>query len=398
MMSAMESSARRCYVHVGLPKTGTSFLQNKLWLSGESLAARDISMLPTRRPDHHRVARALRGLVDEQTEGPSAVSALERLAQEAADTPTRHALLSQEALAPATADQVGRLVDILAGFEVHVIVTARDIARALPSAWQQRIRSRYTFSYDEFLDSIVHRRPATEDVWHNQDLADVVERWSSHVPAERLHLVTVPGVGTPQSSSLLDRFCTTLGVTPDDLATAEVPAGESLGRAQAELLRRTNLALGDRLPDVRSGYHRVGRAFLAGQVLRPQGGERILMPARLQHWCQKTAEDWIAKLSTGGYDVVGSLDDLLPHPDSFTDEAGDVPAEQMVDSAAAALAEILVIRAQELEEVHRLRARNASLRRRLRAAEETARDSRQWQGLPGRALGRARRAAQRRRA
>ena len=381
-------STRRCFVHIGLPKTGTSYLQGALWASRSTLARHGLVMLPATRRDHFLVSLALRDMLVETVDPPEAFTVLDRLAAEAAAVTAGKALLIMESLAPATTQEAARLVSILGGFEVHVIVTARDPARQLPSAWQQRMKNGLTHDYPEFLDAVVHRRPLSEDFWLNQDLPDVVERWSSQVPPERIHVVTVPPSGS-DTELLLRRFCSVLDVAPETLSTRSGAANSSIGLVQAELLRRVNLALADELIDaaapVRARYPRVRRSLLTHQALVPQRGIQARTPAALAPWCEQTASAWVEQLSHGGYDIVGDLEDLRPRPDAYAPDDQSVTAEQLVDSAAAALGSILKLRRDEEETLEELKGENSALRDTVRSLRKQLRTvrSRRKQVRPG---------------
>ena len=88
---------RRCFLHVGSPKTGTSYLQSVLWQSRTPLAAQGIT-LPLRRPDHFFLTLQLRGRYNPQVDPPRAAGVLDRLdaalARSEGDVLITHELLS----------------------------------------------------------------------------------------------------------------------------------------------------------------------------------------------------------------------------------------------------------------------------------------------------------------
>ena len=137
--------------------------------------------------------------------------------------------------------------------------------------------------------SLVEAAPSTAYFWRAQDAADIADRWRQDLPPDRIHVVTVPPSGT-DPDVLLDRFASVLGVDAATLTPERERVNVTLGVAQTELLRRVNVALGDRLPVVRAGYSRVAKVHLADQVLAAQEGERLQMPARLSSWCRERAE------------------------------------------------------------------------------------------------------------
>ena len=359
----MSPTTRRCYLHVGLPKTGTSYLQSVMWASREALAAQGLELAMDRPVDHFHVTLALRGLLRSEMDPPHAFTALDRLAASVAQMAGPTILITHESLAPATPAQVDQLIGLLPDYEVHVVVTARDLARQIASGWQQRIQERQVHSYPEFLAAVIDRAPLAHDFWINQDLPQVTANWQTAVPAERLHLVTVPPAGS-ESSLLLERFCSVLGVEPTRLSTDTHQANPSLGHTQVELLRRVNLALGDRLPHARAGFARVGKRYLARQILAPQGGEPPGLPDAVSEWCGQRSEDIVKALAERGYDIVGDLADLLP-AQAAEPARSEVSDADLAASAAAALADILVRRHLELDELQALRRQVRQQRQQL---------------------------------
>jgi hypothetical protein len=329
----------RTYVHIGLQKTGTSYLQSVFWQSRDALAAQGLAMLPSTKRATFRV------MLDVREREAGGIAALDRRlaslleAQGGPGAPTRF-LLTEESLAPASAEQVRRLVEHLAGTEVHVVLTVRDLARQVPSVWQQKVTARRRYTYDQYLDVVVGRRRRSRDFWASQDLPAVLARWTAAVPAEWVHVVTVPPAGT-DPAVLLSRFCQVLEVDPGALDTRVPRRNVSLGLVQTELLRRVNVELGGRLRK-RQAYRAAGKMYLGKRILAAQGGTPALMPRRLDGWVRGVTDEHLAALRTGGYDVVGTLDDLVPVPASFTDDEQRVTEAEVAEAAAKAMATMLV--------------------------------------------------------
>jgi len=351
--TVMTTARRSCYLHVGCPKTGTSYLQSVLWASRERLVEQGLE-LPLEGPsDHFYLTLALRNMLDEAMDPPRAFSALDRLQTALAQVRSPRVLISHESLAPATPEQVDRLLAMLDGFEVHVVITARDLARQIPSGWQQRVQQREQVSYADFLAAVEERTPAAYDFWVNQDLLDITSRWGAQVPADRVHLVTVPQPGS-RRGLLLERFCSVLGVDATSL-DVEVPReNTSLGMVQAELLRRVNEALGDRLPHPRAGYGRLGKRYLAGRVLAAQGGTPPTLPRERHEWCVRLSRDIVAELRRRGYDVVGDLAELIPTGEA---SSAEVTEAAVAAAAARAMADMLEQRERDLARIHALKER-----------------------------------------
>lgn len=362
------TTPRRCYVHVGLPKTGTSYLQSILRHNIDELAAQGLDLLPpTKRGTHHTVL-ALRGRLQEGIDPERAFRALERLRAKALAAQGDRALFTHEVLGAASPKEIRRLIAALPGYEIHVVVTVRDSAAALPSAWQQHTKARGVTPFDDFVDEFVSGDDFGPGRRRRHVLENVLENWGSAVPPERVHVVTVPKKGAGPTV-LLERFCEVLGVDASRLDVEITSANTSLGRVPAELLRQVNVALGERLPHRRAGYREQARDFLARDVLRPQGGAPARLPGRLRPWFEESAERTITMLTSQGYDVVGDLDDLRPTESVFEQEATVVTDRELLDAATAALADVLVDRNELVRRLRRQRELVAEQKRRLRRHE-----------------------------
>ena len=360
------NTTRRILVHVGCPKTGTTYLQSALWQSRPALVAQGFE-LPLDRVSHFHLALAVRDQLDPALDPPRALSVLDRFATALAESAATTVVVSNEILAGATAEQASglwRLIEeAMPDAEPHLVVTVRDLARQVPAEWQQQIQQRRTITWPDYLQSLrdgsepaAYFRPA-------QDASDIARRWSDRLPPERVHVVTVPPPGAPQRI-LLERFCRALGIDFATLSDAAPVVNESLGRVPIELLRRVNAALGDRLPHPRAGFGRVGKRYFAQQVLAPMGGERPILPADMVRWCHDNTERIVADLRTAGYDIIGDLDDLRPDARMAASPSPDVSDAELVTVAVEALATLLAQRQRDLERIDDLRERTRTQRKR----------------------------------
>ena len=358
------TNRRRVLVHVGAPKTGTSFVQDVLWLNRDALAARGV-LYPADRFDEHFLAAL--DLMDLQWGGleTQAVGAWDRLAQRVRDWPGT-AIVSHEILATATKEQVRRaLASFGEGADVHVVLSARDLVRQVPAEWQENVKHRRTIGYRRFLDKITD--PARDGelaswFWGVQEVPDILDRWGSTLPPEQVHLVTVPRPGAPRDL-LWHRFAAVLGLDHDTFAAETSRANPSLGVPETALVRRINKRVNHGVL-VNEDYRRLVRELLAHRTLSQRtGSPRLSLPDDVRAWAVELSESWIRELSGRGYDVVGSLDDLRPDPADPAPYADpDAPDENAV--ADAAMQSIVTL----LEESARLHHDEALMRRERDAA------------------------------
>ncbi|NYD40978.1 hypothetical protein [Nocardioides panaciterrulae] len=365
------------FLHIGLQKTGTSYLQSIFWQSQDALREQGLDMVPRSKRDTFWLMLRVRGRYNAEFDPPAVAAALDRLPAALARATSGRALISEESLAPADRGQIRELLEACAGREVHVVVTVRDLARQIPSAWQQTLQGGGSETFPDYLDRLrANEGKPNGRLWRNKDVAAVLERWREFVPPERIHVVTVPPSGS-DPELLLERFCSVLGVDAAKLDREVAKSNSALRHVHAEVLRRVNANL-DRSHRRRDVYGDIGKRYLAVRVLGDGGGEKVKMPRSLEPWCTAVSRRYVDHIAEGGYDVVGDLADLLPTGSAFADRSPEPSGDEVADAASAALATVLT------GQMDRLRSRRAA------AQAAPARAS-----LPRRAARRARRLLQR---
>jgi hypothetical protein len=341
------------YLHIGEPKTGTTYLQQILWANQERLHEHGL-VIPGKRPaDHWAAAQDLRQVeqIPNDPYGP-VHGTWDRLAAEARRTP-RIAVISHELISAVDPDAVARAVDSLQPAEVHVVLTVRDIATLLPAEWQETIKHRNTRSWRNWLADVIDRESVSPQrrtwlFWKVHDTLEILRIWATAVPAERVHVITMPA-GRAEPDLLWRRFADVIGLEPSLADTATTRRNASLGLPEVEFLRRLNAALPKRLPDW--FYMRSVKDGLAHDALTartPSSADRLYLPVEREGWARQYADSLVAALRTSDYDVVGDLDELLPpqlpeqrpDPELIGDDqilaAGLTAAVALVSEAAAA--------------------------------------------------------------
>ncbi|MFT4083238.1 MAG: hypothetical protein QM638_11695 [Nocardioides sp.] len=319
-------SPDRVVLHVGSPKSATTYLQHRLALNAAHLADQGV-VLPRGRGLHHplslhyRAALDLRGMRHGRRGWEVDGRWDELVGRIRRSDGVR--LVSHEVFAGATREQARQAVADLDGLEVHVVVSATDLGRQLAGGWQESVKHGGVRSFGEFLEAARRRElPLMRDL----NLRRVFEVWGAELPAERLHLVTVPRASS-QRSLPWERFAAALGIDPasaprepnrDDRVNA------SLGVAQTRLLRELNQRLGE---SVRRGgrYHRIVQEVLVRRGLRTTPQARIELDPAHHEWVRRTGERWQRWIRQRGVQVHGDLADLIPVA---------MPAERWVDPDA----------------------------------------------------------------
>jgi hypothetical protein len=338
-------SRPKVFLHIGEPKTGTTFLQQVMWGNRAVLAAQGVA-LPGHHPqDHYRASQDLRGLEKLRSDpAGSWAGEWEILAEQAKRAPTA-AVISHELFSAADAGQAERAVRSLQPAEVHVILTVRDMATLLPAEWQESVKHRSVRSWQDWLGDVIDRESGDADrrrwwFWRVHDTLAILDTWARHVPAERVHVIITPPRGS-STGLLWERFAAVLGVDPARADLSLARANTSLDVAEIEFLRRLNQELP---PDVPDWFYmwRVKEGIAHRAAPRSDGG-RLVLPADRDAWAKEQAEALIAGLGDAGYDLVGDLGELRPRPVTEPGvDPSDQPAGQVLDAAVQAVVAMVV--------------------------------------------------------
>ncbi len=334
------SSDGRLLVHVGAPKTGTTYLQNVLWRNAEALAAHGVLLPGKGVASHHQAALRLRqaSFVEQPTgQGTS----WQDLADEGHGW-RGDVLVSSELLAWTGKPEVDGALSTWPHREVHLVMTLRDLARQLPAVWQEEVKNRRTTSWPDFWQQAVAagaEEGGPGGIWGGQDPRQVLGRWARDIPAERVHVVTVPPAGHGPDL-LWRRFCEVLGVPADEFDTEVRGRNPGLGLAEAELLRQVNLQLPDSF--VWRSYSRLVKHGLAESALASGEGGKIALPDEARPALARRAAEIDAYLRESGVHVVGDLADLRVHETGRGEPVATTPADaELADAGVRAVVELL---------------------------------------------------------
>ncbi len=358
--------ASRVLLHIGLPKTATTYLQRVLWDSREQLRAEGVLLPGRTRKAHLWVSRLVRH--EELAEGTTAwqAGAWDRLRQEIAEWPGT-ALLSHEFFAAASREEAQTMIADLAPAEVHVVLTAREPLGLFTASWQERLKNRGTEQMTEYAAEVSE---SSSDIWNwrTLDLALVLDRWAPPggvVSPEHVHVLPLPGPDRPRET-IWHRFAGLLGVDSDAYDLSAVFANASMGVAEAETLRRINFHLEESFwRAIDKGTY--VRSFLADERLVPRGGERFWPEEHQIEDCRSRGRAAVELVRERGFDVVGEIDDLLvPEVIEPRRSPGSVSDTEVADVAVELVATML-------DDVRSLRHERRALRDELvRAHKETA--------------------------
>lgn len=336
--------AQRVVLHVGTPKSGTTFLQRALWRHQEELDAIGVTCAGRRHFEMFHAAIELRGSHGfwgkdaDELEGT-----WQRLCDGARAYPGI-TIMSHELLGAARREQVDAGLAALEGLDVHLVVTARDLARQVASDWQERVKNGNAVTFADFCANVGLERQ--NGFWRNQHLIGILDRWAHDLPPENVHLVVGPPPGSAPDV-LWRRFGDAAGFDAStfDPTTHEPTANQTLGAVQVAVLRRVNEVLAGRIQQ--PAYSKVVKRVFAQTILAGQSSAPAQCPPDLVERLAEIATRQNNRIVRRGYQVHGDLDELVPVPGtgSWTDPDA-VDAELETAAAVAAIAELLIDRAE----------------------------------------------------
>ena len=323
------------FLHIGLPKTGTTYLQEVVWSNRARLEADGVLLPGFGHREHLWAALDLQERPRLARRHERAPGAWERLVSEAS-AHSGDVLITHEFFCGASAEQASRAIAAFPDSEVHLVVTARDAASVVSAGWQESVKNGGTVD----LDSVMAGKPAggPEFSMLTWDLAGVLERWTPDVPGERVHVLMMPGRGQPHDLHW-QHFAEVIGVDPAAYDVPTEAVNPALGIVQIELLRQVNR----HLPAYSARERGVWiRGYLAEGLLASQPRERGGLPDRYTDRFTELDRAASALIVERGFHVLGDLSALAPRAAPGAARVpGSVTPEELLESACRLVADIV---------------------------------------------------------
>ncbi len=346
---------KRIFLHVGSPKTGTTFLQNVLWSQRQTANEQGLLLPLGSFYDHFLASADVRELSHMPNFPDRAAGIWARLVEEGAAW-DGNVLVSHELFAATTSEQAKRAVEAWGAADVQVILTARDLVRQIPAEWQEHIKHRSSSTFREFVEGLRTNVHSAEWFWSVQDYADVCRRWGSAVPMSNIHVITVPPRGVSRDELWL-RFARLLELDPEAFDLVSSRTNSSLRAEQAELLRRVNQGLGDRLL-IPGPYPPTVKEVFAQDVLAGRPGTHVALTGDDRSFAVQRSREIAEQLDALGVTVVGDLAELVPGEETLdptvrvTDHPESVDDAILLGEGIEAIDGLLVHLSRERQKVH----------------------------------------------
>ena len=345
---------KRIFLHVGSPKTGTTFLQNVLWSQRRTANDQGLLLPLASFHDHFLASADVREISHLPNFPERATGIWGRLVEEGSAW-SGNVLVSHELFAATTSEQAQRAVEAWGSADVHVILTARDLVRQIPAEWQEHIKHRSSSTFGEFVEGLRTNADSAEWFWSVQDYADVCRRWGSAVPMSHIHVITVPPRRVSRDELWL-RFARLVELDPDSFDLVSSRTNSSLRAEQAELLRRVNLGLGERLP-IPGPYPPTVKEVFAQDVLAGRPGIHVALTGDDRAFAVQRSREIAEQLDALGVTVVGDLAELVPaeeppDPAEVTDHPESLDDAILLSESIEAVDGLLVHVSKERQKLH----------------------------------------------
>ena len=275
-------------VHIGLMKTGTTFLQHIFKLNRPSFADQGL-LYPGSLLNQQHACYGLAGEHIPWVKDPSkrwrqlGADMLQEIKQHQGDV-----LISSEALASMPDEGVKDFCGQLGGID-HAVITIRNYHSVLLSAWQQQLKGGGIKTIEEFFAGLTKDRESGNGLWKTYSLRKAANTWAKHANVELI--VVDSRYPEEKGTSAIQAFSDILRTSIQNEAHHDPKSRNvSLTFEDAEMLRRVNSII-DGSTEVKQ---RVIRDFLEILLFPAAGrgdGSKILFPPQyIAH-----ADEWISE-------------------------------------------------------------------------------------------------------
>jgi hypothetical protein len=233
-------------LHIGPHKTGTTSLQNSIRANREEILRQGVYYgAPEGRLASNRIARSLLRL---PFKNPNEVVDYREWEDQVAQVQASNAsrvIVSGEEFSFCETQEIQTVLKDLGRDRVHVVITARPLARVLPSQWQLDLRGSFTSSsFDEWLGWTLKPRGARRiaqligvphPFWFRHRHDQLASRWADAIGVDRVSVVVVDD---RDHHVLLTAFERLLGLTGGTLLPVDGKSNPSLSAQEIAIILR----------------------------------------------------------------------------------------------------------------------------------------------------------------
>ncbi|MBU2994099.1 hypothetical protein KO486_12855 [Octadecabacter sp. B2R22] len=230
---------KKIVLHIGLPKTATTLIQNTLCAHPDKLADLDIAYLQAGSRDfgdrgHHLQVQGLLGERGKRIRVSTTQDEIEAIWPKTFDeleaSPANQIMISSElfSFAVITPADIQKLKELLGNYEVRVVLVLRDVADFVDSVYSQRIKGGFAGSPGDFIAAN----------WGNLHWLQMFNRWAKVFGEDNIRALDF---GELKKGNLVDNFVRdAFDVSFDGTLFETETANEALPYYAAQLLKEIN--------------------------------------------------------------------------------------------------------------------------------------------------------------
>lgn len=296
-------------LHVGQMKSGTTYVQEILSKNRDKLREQNI-VYPGEGVNQQPAVYGICGSsVPWVKDKKPHLAKAEKLRNEIFDAKSKgyDVLLSAEALSSCDKKGIEEFLDSIGGAD-KAIFSVRSLHNALPSAWQQTLKTGSFTSIVEFFQQMEETWPARSGRWRTYAYGECVQRWSEFLPTEAYVLSNKVN----NKNEPWDLFCKASGIeSMNDYVYPEKEENTSFSKESSDIIRSLSRIAHEKGLDqfqVAVWYFDnfiTGSKFVGRKIKPP-----IQFRRKVDAWAQKETEV-LGKFSKIIYGDVGALVELL---------------------------------------------------------------------------------------
>ncbi len=295
-------------LHIGPHKTGTTALQQALYLARDAMLEQQVGY-PATSPNP---ASAVASVIGRRSRSRGGVPSKERwdgLVRDVRRARAPRVVISSEVFADAGPEAIATIVRDLEPHRLHIAVTLRPLARILPSQWQQYVQHGVRASYDDWLDAMLNRPSGrlTPTFWQRHRHDRLVERWAAALGPER---VTVIALDDRDRRMVLHTFEGLLGLRAGTLEPPPTLVNRSMSLPEIEAVRAFNRAY--RAEGLGNDLHARVMTFVAAPYLKQRPADPAEPRIETPRWALERVADitreMVDRIAASGVAVVGDLE------------------------------------------------------------------------------------------
>lgn len=325
-------------LHIGPHKTGTTALQNTLFLSREELLAQGLEYLVSAdRRTANIAARAIRQRPTKKLYSSDSVPMhfWTELVQAAKNTTADRVLISGEGFSDCNAEEIARIARDLDPARLHVAITLRPLAKILTSQWQQYIQNDMKrASLEQFLHEALDpdQQSDASGFWRRHRHDQLTKRWVDLIGAQSLTVIVVddrePGLMMRSFERLTSLREGTL--MPNRKTVKRSFINRSLTLPETEIVRAYYALMEEQGYNPR--LYREGVSIMPAHFLKQQRRpgpeeEKIQLPEWAAERAREISRNIVDGIESSGVRVIGNLKDLTRASASNGAQQVNIPAE-----------------------------------------------------------------------